>query len=425
MPPATETGTALDAVLAQAWEESWPRVIGRLARETRDLDLAEDATQDAFVVAMESWPRAGIPANPGAWLLTVARRKVLDRQRRATTLQRKLPLLIVPEGDDDPDPANAWHDDGLRLIFTCCHPALAPENRVALALRLICGLDTATIARLFLIPETTMAARLTRARKKIAAAGIAWRVPDPGEMPDRLTAVLDTVYLLFTAGHTRPIGEDLLDPILLERSEGLARLVADLLPEQPEVLGLFALIQLSNARRSARQDAAGRLIPLEDQDRSCWDRRAQAAGTAVLERALTLARGSRPGRFALQAAIEAVHLEAPTFAETDWPQLFALYTLLDAVAPSPLVKLNRAVVLGQLAGPAAGLAALDRFTPESGPDLTGPLAIARADLLRRAEDWQGAAEAYRAAVAGVDNLAQRTFLAARLAEVERELMPGG
>jgi RNA polymerase sigma-70 factor (ECF subfamily) len=248
--------TTVEIALERAWADSWPRVIGRLVRETHDLDLAEDATQDAFVAAMETWPREGIPANPGGWLMTVARRKVLDRQRRSTTLARKLPLLIVP-GNDEIDPIDDWHDDGLRLIFTCCHPTLAPENRVALALRLICGLDTGTIARLFLVTETTMAARLTRSRKKIAAAGIAWRIPEPAEMPTRLASVLDTIYLLFTAGHTRPIGDVLIDPLLLDRSADLARIVAELLPDEPEALGLHALVTLSNARRHARTDRSG------------------------------------------------------------------------------------------------------------------------------------------------------------------------
>ncbi len=415
----------VEAALTAAWEQSWSRVIGRLVRETRDLDLTEDATQDAFVTAMETWPRDGIPGNPEAWLMTVARRKVLDRQRRASTLARKLPLLIVPPDDGDVEPVNAWHDDQLRLIFTCCHPTLAPENRVALALRLICGIDTATIAHLFLVPEPTMAARLTRGRKKIAAAGIAWRVPDPAEMPERLQAVADTVYLLFTAGHTRPIGEDLLDPVLLDRSESLARLIADLLPGQPVALGLFALIRLSNARRLTRQDEWGNLILLEDQDRTRWDRSAIAEGVSVLERSLMLTRPGLPNRYALQAAIEAVHLEAPTSAETDWPQLFALYTLLDAIAPSPLVKLNRAVVLSRLEGVAAGLHALDEIRVDSASTLAAPLAIARADLFRRAEDWGAAADAYREAIALTDNDVQRAFLATRLRDVDVRLSLAG
>lgn len=415
----------VDAALAEAWEHGWPRVIGRLVRETRDLDLAEDATQDAFVTAMETWTRDGVPVNPSAWLMVVARRKVLDRQRRTTTLARKLPLLIVPPDDDEADAINAWHDDQLRLIFTCCHPTLAPEQRVALALRLICGLDTATIARLFLVPESTMAARLTRGRRKIATAGIAWRVPDPVEMPERLQAVLDTVYLLFTAGHTRPIGEDLLDPVLLDRSESLARLIANLLPDQPAALGLLALIRLSNARRDVRKDDLGRLVLLEDQDRTRWDAAAIAEGVAVLERSLTLSRFGLPERYALQAAIEAVHLEASTYDQTDWPQLFALYTLLDAVAPSPLVKLNRVVVLSRLQGAQAGLAALDTLDVGTGSNLAAPIAVARADLLRRAENWPAAADAYHRAIALTDNDVQRAFLHDRLREMDERLMTEG
>ena len=403
-----------------SWERAWPQVIGRLVRETRDLDLAEDVTQDAFVTAMETWPRDGIPANPAAWLMTVARRKLLDQQRRSTTLRRKLPLLIVPF-DAVPDPANAWHDDQLRLIFTCCHPALAPENRVALALRLVCGIDTPTIARLFLVSESTMAARLTRSRKKIAAGGIAWRIPEPAEMPERLEAVLDTVYLLFTAGLTRPLGESLIDPVLLERAESLARLVADLLPTEPTALGLHALIRLSNARRDARQDAPGNLMLLEAQDRSRWEGEAIADGVAALERSLALTQGGLPTTYALQAAIEAVHLEAPTYAETDWRQLLALSTLLEAIAPSPLVTLNRIVVLSRLKGVAAGLDALDRLDSEAVSTIEGPMAFARADLLRRAGEWKRSADAYRQAMSLASNEVQRAFAADRLREVEARL----
>jgi RNA polymerase sigma-70 factor (ECF subfamily) len=329
-----------------------------------------------------------------------------------------LPLLIVPEGEaDDPPGADPFTDDQLRLIFTCCHPAIAPEARVALSLRLICGLETAAIARLFIVPVPTMAARITRAKKKIAAAGIAYRVPDRDELPARLPTVLSTIYLLFTAGHTAPSGESLTSPELSWRALDLARLVCTLMPGEPEVLGLFALIRLSDSRRATRTDERGRLILLADQDRSRWDRSAIAEGTAALERSLAMTRGPLPGAFALQGAIEAVHLEATSFDETDWRQLDALYGLLHDVAPSPLVRLNRAVVVAKLAGPEAALDELDRIRGWSGGSHYHLRAMTQAELLRQSGRMDEAAAEYSKALALPQNDAERAFIVERLAEI--------
>ncbi len=408
---------AVEVALASAHEQYWSRVTGTLAREMRDLDLAEEAAQDAFVTALEAWQRSGIPEHQLAWLLTVARRKALDRIRREATLARKLPQLIVPDDDDfatdDPD---HFPDDQLRLLFTCCHPAIAPEARVALALRMVCGLETATVARLFIVPLPTMAARITRAKKKIASAGIAYRVPRPDELPSRLPAVLSTIYLLFTAGHTAPAGPNLVSPELVRRSLALARLLSALMPDEPEVLGLFALLRLSDARRETRVDGRGRLLLLEDQDRSRWDRVAIGEGVATLERSLGLTRGRLPGRYVLQAAIEAVHLDAPSYDETDWPQLLALYVLLREVAPSPLVDLNQAVVLAKVAGPEAGLAALDGLADWRGGEQYYLYAAARADVLRLLGRTQDALGEYRRARSLTSNEAERAFLETRIAE---------
>src|SRR5713226_4363324 len=314
---AGEAGDA-GAAVADAHRREWAFVLAATARVARDIDLAEECVQDAYVAALEAWSRQGVPRNPGAWLTTTARRRAIDVLRRDTTLRRKLPLLVEP---DEPTPhgpgapagpgegGGMIPDDRLRLIFTCCHPALAREAQVALTLRLVCGLSTAEIAQAFLVTEPTMAARVTRAKKKISAARIAYRVPAPAELPDRLDAVLTVVHLLYTTGHTAPGGENLVRADLVERAIGLARMLQTLMPDEREVRGLLALLLLTDARRATRADAGGRLLLLEEQDRSQWDRRAIGEGTALVTGAL---RGGRPGRFALQAAIAALHAEAPS-----------------------------------------------------------------------------------------------------------------
>jgi RNA polymerase sigma-70 factor, ECF subfamily len=405
------------AAVAEAHRREWAFVLAATARVARDLDVAEECVQDAYVAALAAWSQRGVPDNPAAWLTTTARRKALDALRRDRTLRAKLPLLIEPESAPEPAAAGGGHvipDDRLRLVFTCCHPALAREAQVALTLRLVCGLTTAEIAGAFLVPEATMAARVTRAKKKIAAARIAYRVPAEHELPDRLDAVLTVIHLLYTTGHTAPAGTGLVRDDLVQRAVGLARMVAGLMPDEREVRGLLALLLLTDARRSTRLDAAGRLVLLADQDRSRWDQAAIAEGIALVVGAL---RGGRPGRFALQAAIAAVHAEAPSYADTDWPEVLGLYDELLRAWPSPVVALNRAVALAMVAGPAAGLAEITALEQQGGV-LAGYryLHAAKADLLRRDGRDAEAARAYQAALALADNDAERAFLAGRLAQ---------
>jgi len=353
--------------LAEAHRRQWAFVLAATVRLAGDLDVAEECVQDAFVAALTSWTQRGIPANPGAWLTATARRRALDTLRRDQTLRRKLPLLVGTdpatsdplewEGEAEEVDMSQLSDDRLRLLFTCCHPALAPEAQVALTLRLVCGLTTPEIARAFLVSEATMAARITRAKKKITLARIPYRVPPAHELPDRLDAVLTVTHLLYTTGHTAPAGDQLVRADLVERSLDLARMLSTLMPDDREVRGLLALLLLTDARRATRTTSDGRLLLLEEQDRSRWDRQAIGEGRQLVDQAL---RRGRPGRFALQAAIAAVHAEAPSYAATDWPEVLGLYDLLLAVWPSPVVALNRAVAVAMVQGPAAGLAALEK-----------------------------------------------------------------
>ncbi|MBA2468952.1 MAG: RNA polymerase sigma factor [Chloroflexia bacterium] len=407
----------VEVAVAEAHEREWSRVVGTFVRSTRDLDLAEDAAQDAFVSAIDAWARDGIPASPVAWLITAARRKAIDRQRRETNPLRKLPLLIVP-GDDDVLPPDEIPDEHLRLIFTCCHPALAIKVRVALTLRLVCGLETATIARLFVVPLPTMAARITRAKKKSAISGIAYRVPEAHELPKRLPAVFSVVYLLFTAGHTAPSGDRLVQPELTRWALDLASIMAQFMPEEPEVLGLFGLLRLSDARREARVDSKGHLVLVERQDRLRWDHAAIQEGIVAVESSLVRTRGRLPGRYAPQAAIEAVHSEALGYEETDWQQLLCLYNLLREVAPSPIVEMNRAVIVSKLSGPDAGLAILDDLTDWDAGKHYYLFAAARADLLRRLGRVAEANAEYRRALALTDNGIEQGFLPERIGETD-------
>ena len=343
-------------------------MLAATARVARDLDLAEECVQDAYLAALDAWSRQGVPDNPAAWLTTAARRKALDALRRDKTFRAKLPLLLepepAPESGSGPEPEIP--DDRLRLVFTCCHPALAREAQVALTLRLVCGLTTAEIAGAFLVSEATMAARVTRAKKKIAAARIPYRVPAAADLPDRLDAVLTVIHLLYTTGHTAPGGDALARDDLAERAIGLAELVAGLMPDEREARGLLALLLLSHARRAARTDGDGRLLLLADQDRSRWDAGAIARGTALVVGALRGRPRRRPGRFALQAAIAAVHAEAPSYDATDWPELLGLYDELLRAWPSPVVALNRAVVLAMVAGRPPGWPRSRRWSSGTG-----------------------------------------------------------
>jgi RNA polymerase sigma-70 factor (ECF subfamily) len=414
--------TDVQTAIADAHRREWAFVLAATARVAGDIDLAEECVQDAYLVALEAWTRDGVPNNPGAWLTTAARRKALDAHRRDRTLRTKLPLLIEPDvaaPGDGPGSAGAGEtevipDDRLRLVFTCCHPALAREAQVALTLRLVCGLSTPEIAQAFLVSESTMAARVTRAKKKISGARIAYRVPDSAELPDRLDAVLTVVHLLFTTGHTAPAGTALVRADLVERAVDLARMLRVLMPDEREVRGLLALLLLTDSRRATRTTADGRMLLLEEQDRSRWDRTGIEEGRKLVVEAL---RGSRPGRFALQAAIGAVHAEAPSYAETDWPQVLQLYNELARAWPSPVVALNRAVAVAMVRGPEAGLAEIEAL--DRGGRLAGYryLPAARADLLRRLGRNTEAEAAYRAALELADNAAEREFLTGRIAQV--------
>ena len=378
--------------------------------------------QDAYAQALATWEARGIPARTGAWLTTVARRRALDLIRREATLARSLPLLAIDTVDavepatDSADGAEI-PDDRLRLICTCCHPALAPEAQVALTLRLLCGLTTAEVARAFLVTESTMAARLTRAKKKIAAAHIPYRVPPAEELPARLSAVLGVVHLVFTTGHTAPVSADLVRRDLVERALDLARMLRLLLPRDPDVAGLLALILLTDARRNTRVDRTGRLLLLEEQDRSQWNAAEIREGLALVREA---SQARPPGRYALQAAIAAVHASATTWEDTDWEEVVTLYDGLCSIWPSPVVALNRAVAIGMAYGPEAGLLAIDAIGGQ--PELTGYryLPAARAEFLRRAGRGSEARLEYLAAIALTDNAVEREFLTNRVNCLTRE-----
>jgi RNA polymerase sigma-70 factor (ECF subfamily) len=397
----------VEVAVAEAYRQHWASILATVAGLTRDLDAAEDATQEAFISALPAWLRDGVPENPAAWLTTAARRKALDRLRRDQTLARKLPLLIIPDGPED-QPVTV--ESPLSLIFICCHPALARPARVALTLRLVCGLATPEIARLFLVPEATVAARISRAKQKIRAAGIPYRVPAGPELTERLPAVLAVIYLLFTEGHTATRGSQLNRRELAVRAVGLARMLAALMPDEPEVTGLLALLCLAEAREPARLDDDGAPVLLADQDRGRWDRELIAEGLRLVERAL---RSGRPGPYALQAAIAAVHAEAPSHQATDWPQILALYDALLLIHPSPVPRLGRAMALAMAVGPEAGLAEIDRLAGERALSRSHLVPAARAELLRRLGEGDAAATAFRLAAALTANESERLSLLRR------------
>ncbi|HEX3783717.1 MAG TPA: DUF6596 domain-containing protein [Pseudonocardiaceae bacterium] len=408
---------AVVAAVEDAHRRNWALVLAATVRVTGDLDLAQECVQDAYAKALVVWGEREIPKNPAAWLTTVARHRALDLHRRDGTVRDKLPLLV--EDVLAPDPAGVLDessipDDRLRLIFVCCHPALAIQAQAALTLRLVCGLTTAEVARAFLVQEATMAARITRAKKKISQARIPYRVPSTEELPARIDAVLTVLHLLFTTGHTAPAGPTLVRADLFGRALDLARMLRALLPTDPGVAALLALILFSHARRETRCDADGRLILLADQDRGRWDAATIAEGEALTREAL---HSRPPSRFALLAAIAGVHAQAARWADTDWQELVALYDLLLRRWPSPVVALNRAVAVGFRSGPAAGLAALDPLTVE--PQLAGYpyLAAARADFLRRLGRTEEARLAYQEALLLTENEVEREFLAGRLTQL--------
>jgi RNA polymerase sigma factor (sigma-70 family) len=406
--------TSVTEAVAAAHRREWGFVLAATVRVTRDIDLAEECVQDAYAQALSSWPSDGIPRAPGSWLTTVARRRAIDVIRREQTLRRKLPLLVGDEAEPERPSDGGFPDDRLRLIFTCCHPSLSSESQVAMTLRLLCGLSTRDVARSFLVTEPTMAARITRAKKKIAIARIPYRVPAVADLPARTDAVLTVLHLLFTTGHSAPDGDELRRPDLLQRALELARMMRTLLPDDPDVAGLLALFLLTDARRATRVAPDGRLLLLAEQDRSRWDPAEIAEGVVLLRESLS---HRPPGRFALQAAIAAVHAEAPSWEATDWAEIVGIYDVLADSWPSPVVALNRAIAIGMRDGPQAGLDALDPLGSQ--PQLaTYPyLAAARADFLRRLGRRAEAASAYQEALLLTSNEVERRYLAGRLDEV--------
>jgi RNA polymerase sigma-70 factor, ECF subfamily len=405
-----------ESVVDRAFRHESGRAVATLIRVTGDFDVAEEAVQEAFIVALERWPEEGVPDNPGGWITQVARNRAIDRLRREGVLRDKLAALERLEAlhaEPEAVPGEGLGeigDDRLRLIFTCCHPALAIEARVALTLRSLGGLSTGEIARAFLATESATAQRIVRAKRKIAAAGIRYEVPDASHMPERLPAVLATLYLVFNEGYLASGSEALVRTELSREAIRLTRALVAMLPDEPEARGLLALMLLTDARRSARVDAAGELVLLEDQDRSLWDREKIAEG---LELSREAAGDGPPGPYAIQAGIAAVHGEAASAAETDWARIAGLYALHLELAPSPVVELNRAVAVAMAEGPEQGLELIGTI---EGLDAYQPLHTARADLLRRLGRKREAAESYRKALDLTANPVERRFLESRLVQ---------
>jgi RNA polymerase sigma-70 factor, ECF subfamily len=402
--------TDADEAIVRAHRQEWARVVAALARRFGDLDIAEEAAAEAFATAVERWPGDGVPPNPGGWLMTTASRKAIDRLRREAKRDDKHQEAGMLYDDDPPEPLGAIDDERLRLVFTCCHPALAMETRVALTLRMVGGLTVPEIARAFLVQETAMGQRITRAKAKIKAAHIPYRVPATEDLPARVSGVLAVLYLVFNEGYlasgpdTDPVRRD-----LTAEAIRLTRLIRGLLPDDGEVAGLLALMLLTEARRTARVSATGELVTLDDQDRGAWDTALIAEGHGLVRE--RLAAGERPGRYQVLAAINAVHTSAPDIRDTDWGQVVALYDQLAVLDPSPIVALNRAVAVAELDGPDVGLATVDRLTDS----LAGYHAFhaTRADLLRRLGRSADARAAYDRAIELAGNTAETAYLTRR------------
>jgi RNA polymerase sigma-70 factor (ECF subfamily) len=406
--------TLTSDAIGRVFREEYGRVVAGLVRLLGNIDLAEESVQEAFVVATQRWPETGLPPNPGAWITVTARNRALDRLRRESTRTHREQRATMTDGlhdhfDHDAFDVAAIEDDRLRLIFTCCHPALSPDSQVALTLRLLGGLHASEIARAFLVPEATMRQRITRAKRKIAANNIAYRVPDAAELPERLAAVLAVIYLVFNEGYIATAGDEFVRDDLCVEAIRLGRILTSLMPDEPEAVGLLALMLLVAARRAARA-ADGQLVQLRDQNRELWDRSLIDEGHDLVRACL---RRNHPGPYQIQAAINAVHTDAADAADTDWHQVVQLYDQLMQIAPSPVVAMNRAIAVAELDGPNVGLAALDGLPL----DHYQPYHSTRADLLRRAGRTSEAAEEYRKALAITTNDTERRFLERQLAEL--------
>lgn len=425
MAPGATDVAAAHLTIERAYREEWTTLLATLAGQVGgDIGLAEESVAEAFAAASAEWPSQGVPARPGGWLTTVARRRAIDALRRDRTRDTNRAALThlerlvrddhdLPAGDEHGHDRSRVADDRLRLLFTCCHPALALDARVALTLRVVGGLAVAEVARALLTTETTMYQRLVRAKRKVKAARIPYRVPADDELPERLGGVLHVIHLVYTEGHVATAGDDLVRADLCEEAIRLARLVVELLPDA-EAQGLLALLLLTDARRSARTTSDGTAVSLEDQDRSRWDRDAITEGEVLVEHALGL---GRPGPFQVQAAVAALHAQAPSWEATDWVQIAALYGELARLAPSPVATVNRAVALALADGPQVGLSLLAELDGDERLARYQPLHAARAELLARSGDAAGAADAYRQAVALTDNASERRALEARAARL--------